>query len=473
MKLSTLFKRSSIDYVIENDFKVKGISDDSRKIGPDYVFVAITNRKEYQIEAISRGARVIIYQDKLVDELGNSFGVKVYDSKTTYARLLHSFYSKKIKKLRLIGVTGTNGKTTISRLLYNFFSFLHKRSMFIGTGVVAYKNNEIEEKNTTKNIGVLYKYLLLARRKRIRFIFMEVSSIGIWEGRINYLRFERMIFTNLGLDHLDFHGSIDHYFMTKLIPFARLRKNEISIINRDDNTFTGLYRQCFGKCISYGVHKNADFQGLDIVLDIDKTSFHLRNEIITMKLLGEFNVYNTIASYALCYSYGIDLVKFKNFMKDYDDFYGRMQRYSYKGASIIIDYAHTADAVLKVLCYLKRVSKGRVIIILGCGGNRDRSKRRAIGEILERYADVIILTNDNPRLEDEEQIVSDISAGISKKFYVEYNRKEAINLGLEMLKKDDCIGILGKGVERNIDYGTKIVLHSDPEYVLEWINNHE
>ena len=436
------------------------LQNDSRKICKGDAFIAICGIKgdghDYIKDAINRGC------SKVICEHGNyDFNnIEIVDNTKEYLdSYIKNRYVDIIKNLKLIGITGTNGKTTTSYLIYQALNRVGIKCAYIGTIGFYMNSYKYDNINTTPDILSLYHMLIECVRNNIEYVVMEVSSQGLYYDRVKYLEFDYAVFTNLTLDHLDFHKTMDNYLICKKKLFSMLKDNGISIINSDDKYYQEFITN---NTIKYGVC--GDYK----ISDRNDYSFKVNNILYNTKLIGNYNIYNICVVIIILELLNIDSNKIKNIVSKLESAPGRMDKINYKDSTIIIDYAHTPDAVEKVI---KSVSdKGRVITIIGCGGNRDTTKRKIMGKIALDNSDYVIYTSDNPRYEDPYDIILDMIQLLdSFNYEIEVNRKKAIIKGVQMLKKGDILLILGKGHE---DYqeikGVKYPF-SDKLTVLEYI----
>lgn len=416
------------------------LQNDSRKVRIGDTFVAIKGIKEdghkYIKDAIKNGA------SKIVLEYGDySNSLKVKNTKIYLHNYLKRKYRKLINKLKIIGITGTNGKTTTAYLIYQALNKNNIKCAYIGT-IGFYLNGKIKKNiNTTPDILELYYMLIECINNDIKYVVMEVSSQGLAYNRVDGIKFDYAVFTNLTEDHLDYHKTMDNYLKAKQKLFKKLKKDGVSIINSDDSYYKSFITK---NNITYG--KNGDYKISNIDYNINKTIFKLNEEIYQTSLIGDYNVYNISIVIIILKLLNIKERKIKNTIKKLKGAPGRMDMIKYKSNIIIIDYAHTPDAVLKVLTSIN--SKGRKITILGCGGNRDKAKRSIMGNIASNNSDYVIYTSDNPRYENEIDIIKDMIQKLDTfNFEIEVNREKAIVKGIQMLKKDDILLVLGKGHE--------------------------
>lgn len=469
MKVNALLRKAYLGKVKENHI-ISNLTSDSRQCARNSVFISTNGSKEHIRDAVERGAKTII-TGGCEEILPNINYIFVENVRKTLALLAKIFYSDISKKIKLIGITGTNGKTTTSTLGYSFFNYLQLRSMLIGTNGVFYPGFEGKSENTTPDILTIYHYLTIARKKRISYVFMEISSISVDQYRIYGLDFDCLIFTNFSQDHLDYHKTSDQYLYCKLIPFIKLKPSAYAIVNADDMAFEKILKYTDAKALKYGLHTSCDFEGTLNYANEAGISFYAKNLLFKSKMLGEFNIYNALAVMALCDVFHISYLNYVAFLANFTAVEGRMNRIVFDGKTVIIDYAHTFSATQRVIEEGLKLCKGNLFIVLGCGGNREKEKRAMIGKYLNTIPAQIILTTDNPRFEKPESIVRDIKRYIHKDVEVILDRKKAVLKTLASLQRNDYALILGKGCEKYMDIQGVKYPYSDLEVIHEWISN--
>lgn len=470
MKVNTLLRRAGLPLGKYNH-EVYKLTLDSRLCIENSVFVAIDgnhkNAEQFIEDAIEHGAKTIITAHSASEHKGINY-IYVSNVRKTLAKLAKVFYRNVSRKLKIIGVIGTNGKTTTSSIGYHFFNFIHRPSMLIGSNGVFYSGYEARIDNTTPDILTIYQYLSLARKKHIQTVFMEISSISVDQYRVYGIYFHTIIFTNFSQDHLDYHKTIEEYLYCKTIPFIKLPSYAYAIMNSDDNAFSHMEKFCDAKIISYGYHNPAMVLGTLNSLSEQGISFYAKNLLFQTKLLGEFNVYNVLAILALCDVFGISYEKLKEFLKDFKPVAGRMNHINVKNKHILIDYAHTFTATKSAIEETLKLCQGNLTIVLGCGGNREKEKRFMIGSYLNSLSARIILTQDNPRFEEPQQIVADIAQNLHCPYEIILDRKQAILTALKDMKEKDYLLVLGKGCENYMDIRGVKYPYSDLEVIHGW-----
>lgn len=483
MKLNKLLNKINIKQNIINNHKVNTIVDNSNDCVSNDIFFSIPSVKNdnnlFIEQAIKNGAKTIFYECDLINKYSEINYIRVYDVKKVLALTAKIFFNDITKKIKLIGVTGTNGKTTISSMIYDYLCYEGIDAMLIGTNGILFKDNHFNSNNTTPNLLVITKLIKQAINKGLEYVVMEVSSIGIRESRVMYFDFDIIILSNVTHDHLDYHKTITDYKFSKGLIMTNMpyHKNKFIILNKDLDNFSFYNKLCNANVVTYGIDKESDYQGNNIIKDLNETTFKLLTNkdkyFIKTSLIGGFNVYNILSAIACIEKLNFNINKFIEFLKLYVNVSGRMEILKYNGRTIVIDYAHTPDGVDNALKTLKEYSKKRLTVLIGAGGSRDKSKRSDIGKITVNYADKIIFTNDNPRDEAQLDIINDITRDIEDNVYeVILDRKEAIYKALDNSIKGEIIAILGKGSEDyQIINGIKYPFN-DKQTVKSYIKEH-
>jgi len=466
MRVGKLFKRKLI-----NNHQVNDLQIDSRKVSNNDVFFAIKGEvydgANFIESAINFGAKTIVCKQELqgVFLYSNINFIFVIDVRKTLAAAAKIFYSNISKDLILIGVTGTNGKTTVTTLVYKYFQYINKKASLIGTNGVYIKNSFYSSENTTPDILEIYRILRESKKVGVNIIIMEVSSHAIKMVRIYGLIFKIVLITNLSRDHLDFHLTMDDYKYTKASFIASASNQSLVILNKELQDFSLFYRIAQGQVITFG-KKDADYMFLEPIFTINNTIFKLItpkgiSEIKT-SLLGCFNIYNILAFVSIVDGLSLFSKKTIEYLNSKINILGRLEVIKIDDKYFVVDFAHTPEGVEVVLEFLRGVVEHKLYVVIGCGGERDRGKRKVIGEICSRLADYVIITNDNPREEDPEQIILDILEGVKKENYLVIpNRKMAIEEAYRRSLKHDIIAVLGKGNEQYQIIGKQKIPYND------------
>ena len=445
------------------------IKTDSRKVLPGDTFIALrgikTDGHKYVKEAIKNGASLVIV------ERGN------YDVDTLIVNDTHEYlinylkdnYYDEIKNMKLIGITGTNGKTTSCYILATALNKFGIKCGYIGTIGFYIEEKICDLNNTTPDILEIYDMLIKCHNEGCRYVTMEISSQALAMNRVSKVFFDYAVFTNLTEDHLDYHIDMKNYALAKQKLFKQIKKDGYAIINIDDD-----YKNYFllqNNNVTYGFN-DANYKILSYKVENNITKFSLENNNIIenyeTKLLGKYNVYNLVTMIIILKLIGLNYNKIKELVYDAMPPSGRMETIVNGNNKIIVDYAHTPDAVQNILSSVKDLCVGRIITIIGCGGNRDKTKRPEMALVSTSLSDYVIFTSDNPRGEKPEEIINDMIQKLDKKNYeIEINRYEAIKKGIQMLKENDILLVLGKGHEDYQIIGDKKYYFSDKNTILD------
>jgi len=443
---------------------------DSRLVTPGKIFVAIkgfnVDGHDYIEQAIKNGAVKIIAQK----EIKASVPVEVVEDTQEFLReAIVNEYSLIVNEMTFIGLTGTNGKTTTCYLAYQLLKQLKQEVAYIGTIGFMYHDKHFLIENTTPDILTLYKYLMEAKNAGIKYIVMEVSSHALFYNRVAGIHYKIGGFTNLTQDHLDFHKTMEEYLKSKLM-FCNIADK--FIVNVDDE-YSKYFIENSKEVETIGFN-NGDYHVLNYEINPAETrlEFEYKDKIYNVKtnLTSKFNVYNYLTALAMLHNLGFELHHILEVTKDIYAPMGRCETFRIGESFAIVDYAHTPDSVLKVIQAYRDVTKGRILTIVGCGGDRDPKKRPIMGNIASVYSDYVIYTSDNPRTENPNKIMDDILAGVEKDNYeVILDRREAIKKGLDLLEKNDCLLILGKGHEDYQIIGREKIHLSDQEEINNYL----
>jgi len=370
------------------------------------------------------------------------------------AELSNSFYDEPSKKIKLIGVTGTNGKTTTTYFIKSIFETAGHKTGLVGTITNFIGDKEITSSLTTPESNDLNMLFQEMYSQGCKYAVMEVSSHSLVLKRVHKLNFSVGVFTNLTQDHLDFHQNFEDYLSVKKILFDNLDSSALAIYNIDDPSGVKIIADSKAKIISYGSFESSDFKLMNIQFDLNGTNFTVKYNDQEYKastcLVGDFNAYNACAAFSAAMLVGIDSETILQGIKNTKPVPGRFEVISSKNKKVIVDYSHTPDSLEKVLLAIRKIIKNDkpVYAVFGCGGNRDRTKRPMMGKIASEIADNVIITSDNPRFEEPMTIIEEIKSGISKKNYtVIENREEAIKDAIQSSEDDAVILVAGKGHE--------------------------
>ena len=442
---------------------VKYLQSDSRKVTAGSCFIAVkgtaADGHDFIEKAIENGATVVVCEAMPQNLQAGITYIEVENSAATAGLMSHNFYGEPTTKIKLVGVTGTNGKTTIATLLFKLFTALNYKCGLISTVQNQIGGTIIPATHTTPDAISLNALLKQMAEEGCDYVFMEVSSHAIHQHRIEGLQFAGALFSNITHDHLDYHKTFDEYIRVKKAWFDGLPSSAFAISNADDKRGAVMLQNTAAKKYFYSLKTMADFKGK--ILDNSLTGLHLVvNDIdVHFRLIGEFNAYNLLAVYGTAICLGEDKNETLQVLSSLDGAEGRFDYSISNNDKLvgIVDYAHTPDALLNVLATIKKLRQGheQVITVVGCGGDRDRTKRPIMAEVACEYSDKVILTSDNPRSEDPLEIIKDMEAGVNvaarKKVLSIADRKEAIKTAVTLAKNEDILLIAGKGHEKYQD----------------------
>lgn len=464
---------SGLEYKVlqkgKEDIKYTGMEYDSRKIEAGNIFVAlegaVVDGHKFIKNAVENGAKAILVSKEVPLEFPVEY-ILVKDLRKNLGKIASEFYNYPQKKLKIIGITGTNGKTTSTYLLESILG--EEKVARIGTVEYKIGDEVIEAQNTTPESLDIVKICKKAVDKGLEYLVMEVSSHALALGRVSMLEFDVASFTNLTLDHLDYHESMQNYFEAKRKLFTMLKVKENSVINIDDPYGEKLYKEFGG--YSYSLkNESANLKGKILEFHSDGQLVELelldRKYIVKLAILGRYNLYNVLGVIGMALLLGKEADEVVSGLKELKGAPGRFELINCgQDYIVVVDYAHTGDALENILQSINELKKGRVITVFGCGGDRDPSKRPIMGEIAQRLSDIAILTSDNPRTEDPHKIIEDVLKGMDGNNYlVEENRELAIVKAIEIAKTNDIILIAGKGHEAYQILGRKKIHFDDRE----------
>ncbi len=437
---------------------INRITDDSREVLPGDLFVAL---KGYSLDAskfvgfaLDAGAKAIV-TDREFDSRPGITKILVDDTRLALSTIAGNFYGHPSRKLKVVGITGTNGKTTVSYLAESIIKASGGAAGVIGTINYRLKGKTLPAINTTPGALALQGMLREMVESNTGYAVIEVSSHSLDQGRVDNILFDVGVFTNLTGDHLDYHKTAANYFKAKKRLFDKLKTEGSAVLNIDDSKAASLKKSIKNRVITYGAKDRCDVGAIDIALSMDGTRFTVctpdtRFNIRT-KLIGIHNVSNILAAASIAIALKIPEEAIVEGITSMERVPGRLEAVNAgQQFKVFVDFAHTEDALFNVLGFLKDIAKGRIVTVFGCGGNRDRTKRPLMGKVACKYSDHVIVTSDNPRLEEPGAIIREIESGIKGKFLnydVVPDRKEAIAKALGSASKDDIIVIAGKGHE--------------------------
>ena len=476
MRLKEIVRQTGCSYRGSADPEITQVSTDSRTVEDGALFIAVEGYKEsgkrYIDDAVSKGARAVVVEKGTGRRGAPRISVPVCHTENARRAVLlisRAFFGYPSKNLTLIGVTGTNGKTTVTYLLEAILREAGKSPGVIGT--VSYRYNDVEQKanNTTPDPIVIQSLLKKMHEGKTSHLIMEVSSHALCMERIFPPDFDLAVFTNLSQDHLDFHGTMEDYFDAKAILFRGLPDDAAAVLNIDDEYGRRLDRMVKGEVVTYGKDAGAMVRGETKRLAVEGSLFSINGRPFTTNLIGLHNIYNILASYATARKLGIDDDTIARALANVTRIPGRFERVGeVEDIHIFVDYAHTPDALSKLLDAAHELRRRRIITVFGCGGDRDRTKRPLMGRVVEQKSDIAIVTSDNPRTEDPAAIIEDIKEGLKKDNHIIIpDRKSAIFRAVELAEKDDIILIAGKGHEDYQILGDRTIHFDDREVALE------
>lgn len=482
-KLSDLLYKVSIEKLIGNvGSSIKNISFDSRKIESGYIFFAIKgydlDGHKYIPQAITQGATVVVCEE-LPEELSDYVTyVQVKNSSIALGIVASNFYDNPSEKLTLAGITGTNGKTTTTTLLYNLFTQLGFRCALLSTIENRISDKVLNSNHTTPDPITINQLLAQAVDEGCQYAFMEVSSHGIHQNRLAGLTFKIGAFTNITHDHLDYHQTFSNYIAAKKKFFDELPKTAIAITNMDDKNGLIMLQNTNAKKVTYSLKSNSEYKGKIIENRLDGMLLQFNNQEFWTVLAGKFNAYNELLAYTIASELGFDSLDIVTALSKLQRVKGRFETYvSDDKKYIIVDYAHTPDALQNILEAINqsRTRNEKLITVFGCGGHRDKEKRPKMGNIATRLSDLAIITSDNPRDENPDEIIHEIEKGIepqnTNKYLSITDRKQAIRTAIKMAAPKDIILIAGKGHENYQEINGKHFPFDDMKIAKELLKN--
>lgn len=480
MKLKEILKHIQVRKIIgESDMEINGINMDSRLIEKGHIFIAVkgtqTDGHSYISKAIEKGAVAVICESLPEERMDGVVYVEVEDSVGTVGKVATNFYDDPTSKMELVGVTGTNGKTTIATLLYNMFRYFGYKVGLISTVCNYIDDEAIPTEHTTPDPITLNKLLGRMAESGCKYVFMEVSSHSIAQKRISGLKFAGGIFTNLTRDHLDYHKTVENYLKAKKKFFDDMPKNAFCLTNLDDKNGLVMTQNTKAKIYTYSLRSLCDFKGKVLEDGFEGMLLDINNVEVNVQFIGRFNASNLLAVYGtaclLCKS-ADEVLRVLSMLHPVTGRFDAMR--SKRGYTVIVDYAHTPDALVNVLNTIHEVleDKGRVITVVGAGGNRDKGKRPIMAQEAVKGSERIIITSDNPRFEEPQDIINDMLAGLNmeqkSKILAIIDRKEAIRTACMLAQSGDVILIAGKGHE-NYQEIKGVKYHFDDKEIVKEI----
>lgn len=470
MRVSKLFK----DQKILNNHVVSKICEYSYECILNSVLFIKSQNIEYINEAIKLGCKTIV-SEKVISVSEDVNLIIVKNVSKSLSKALYEFNKKIIEKFKVIMVTGTNGKTSTTTYLYNYLRLLEKKVLLVGSNGIMMDGLVFPTNNTTPSISMIYNYVskfyqnnkILNKLSNELYLIIECSSQGIRGGRVRGIKADVILFTNITKDHLDFHKNESDYVFSKALLFHNLKKNSLVFINKENCYYDLLESICPNDVISYGVQSDISYN--IIGCNLSGSIFMLDDELYQTKVIGDYQIENITAAYAILKSLKINLNRFKEYILNLTNVDGRFNYYNINNRHIIIDHGHTYNACVRTIEFIKKNVSRNINLVIGCGGNRDRSKRSLIGEYVVKNTKHVVFTEDNNRDESFKDIIKDITSKIiGERYLVIENRYEAIKFIIETSRENDYILIMGKGIEKTNVLGT---MYTDYEMVDKIIHD--
>lgn len=454
--------------------EISSVTDDSRKVRNSSVFVCVKGKKndghDYARKALERGAAVVICDHNI----GIRNCIVVENTREAYALMCANYYGNCHRKLKMIGVTGTNGKTTTTFIIKKILEENGYKVGVIGTVDVMIGNEKYPSDYTTPNPSVLHRYLYMMKMAGCDVCIIEASSQALSQERTYGIHFDIGVFTNLTREHLDYHGSMEEYAKAKAI---LMRNSSVCIINADDSFAEMMKRNAAEKVVTFAIDGNADIKAESVKLNHGGVVYTLACESgryeIAYDVIGKFSVYNSLAALAVGIVMKVDMKRAVRAVAEMKTVRGRIEKIpNNRNIHILIDFAHTPDSLENVLKTVRDIYDKRIITVFGCGGDRDRTKRPLMGRIACKYSDLVYVTSDNPRTEDPERIIDDIVGNIDKNNYIRTaDRTQAIKAAIVEAEPGDTVLIAGKGHERYQILGTEKIHYDEREIVKQILDN--
>lgn len=436
---------------------VSSLATDSRDAGPESLFFAVPGVRQdgarFLAEAVRRGASAVVVEEGVEVPAGVTT-VRVSDCRAAKAMIAARFFGYPSRHLPVVGITGTNGKTTTAHMLRSISEYDGGPTVLLGTIQYQIGDRIVPSRNTTPDPIQIQEYLRDGVLMGARLAIMEVSSHALEQERVTGMEFQAGVFTNLTPEHLDYHGTFEAYREVKARLFDSLESGATAVLNADDDASDEFARRTRARVIRYGLRRPADVTATVRRLDIDGTSFILETPLgkvdINTRLMGRHNLMNAMAAATSALALELPLEAVRGGLQQLNQIPGRLESIDCgQDFRVLVDYAHTHDALAMVLENLRPLTRGRLITVFGCGGDRDRSKRPAMGEVAARMSDIVIVTSDNPRSEDPLAIIEEIRGGVPQghEVDVEPDRRAAIDKALRIARGGDIVIIAGKGHE--------------------------
>lgn len=474
MKLQELLDGIEIKNGYTLNPEIANVTDDSRKVRNSSAFVCIKGNKndghDYARRAVERGAAVVICER----DMGIKNSIIVNDTREAYALMCANYYGNCHRKLKMIGVTGTNGKTTTTLIIKKILEENGYKVGVVGTVGVAIGNEKYPADYTTPDPSVLHRYLYMMKMAGCDVCIMEASSQALVQKRLYGISFDIGVYTNLSREHLDYHKTMESYAEAKAI---LMQSSDICVINADDEYAPFMKKNARNKAVTYAIDKDADVMAEKVRLHHDGIEYKLTSKSgsydIVYSVIGKFSVYNSLAALTVGMVMNVSMKRAVKAVADMKTVRGRIEKIKNdRKINILIDFAHTPDSLENVLKTVREVYDKRLITVFGCGGDRDKTKRPIMGKIACKYSDKVFVTSDNPRTENPDSIINDIVSGLDKNSYVRItDRTQAIREALVEAKPGDTVLIAGKGHEKYQIFGTEKIHYDEREIVKQILDN--
>ncbi len=488
MKIKRIFKDIPVSEIKgSKEIEITGVCSHSKQVAPGNLFIAKKGKtvegSQFISEAISAGAVAVVND--------------IYDPTLKVTQVIHpnvaeiegliasSYYQRPCQEMLMVGVTGTNGKTTISYLIKHLFDSQNQSCGLIGTIEYLFGSHSLKATHTTPDVVMNHKLLKEMVNHQCSAAVMEVTSHALHQNRVSEIDFDVAIFSNLSPEHLDYHKTMEAYCKEKKRLFRSIdpkRKKKgnypkVAIVNRDDSWVNEILQGCQVPVITYGISEEADLQALDIKLNPQNTEYKLlylgKTYEVKLPLIGRFNVYNSLATIACGISQGMLIEKILSAVETFPAVPGRLEYVpNSRGMELFVDFAHTPDALSNVLQCIRELASGKIITVFGCGGDRDSYKRPEMARISEKYSDLSVITTDNPRTENPDQIIDEVVHGFTdpNKYLVKADRRNAIQEAFKHAKQGDIVLVAGRGHEPYQTFAHHTVEFNDREVALEILN---
>lgn len=474
MKLQELLDGIEIKNGYTLNPEIANVTDDSRKVRNSSAFVCIKGNKndghDYARRAVERGAAVVICER----DMGIKNSIIVNDTREAYALMCANYYGNCHRKLKMIGVTGTNGKTTTAFIIKKILEENGYKVGVVGTVGVAIGNEKYPADYTTPDPSVLHRYLYMMKMAGCDVCIMEASSQALVQKRLYGINFDIGVYTNLSREHLDYHKTMESYAEAKAI---LMQSSDICVINADDEYAPFMKKNARNKAVTYAIDTDADVMAEKVRLHHDGVEYKLTSKSgsydIVYSVIGKFSVYNSLAALTVGMVMNVSMKRAVKAVADMKTVRGRIEKIKNdRKINILIDFAHTPDSLENVLKTVREVYDKRLITVFGCGGDRDKTKRPIMGKIACKYSDKVFVTSDNPRTENPDSIINDIVSGLDKNSYVRItDRTQAIREALVEAKPGDTVLIAGKGHEKYQIFGTEKIHYDEREIVKQILDN--